>query len=230
MKKESPASARTAQTLYPRRVLSNRELGPAVHLLRFERDRDAFVPGQIVAVRVGPVVEPRLYSLVNAEKAAAFEILFEVRPEGALTPCLRDCVAGSMLEVSSPLGGFTDRPGPAWWIAGGTGIAPFWSMVRSGQGAQKTLLHAASATNGFYGAEDFAARQGLRYIRCCSRATGEDPDIFPGRVTQWLKEHPAPPQGCPVMICGSAGFVVAVRETLLNRGIAPENLQAEIYF
>ena len=58
-------------------------------------------------------------------------------------------IPGNEILVSEPYGSFLGTGEPAWLIATGTGIAPFYSMFRSGLGENTKLIHGVSYRNNF---------------------------------------------------------------------------------
>ncbi len=141
------------------RVADRRQLAPGAFLLRIDLKLD-FVPGQNVAVTVDPGLPPRAYSIASGTGDPFTEILFTVVPGGRLTPLLARLEAGDLLYLSEPFGAFRDDERPAWWIAGGTGIAPFRSMVLSGLRRGKTLVQGSSRLERLYFRGELAARLG----------------------------------------------------------------------
>lgn len=208
-------------------VTAFREITPYVSLLTFKK-KWSFIAGQIVGVAIGIGDNPRMYSLSGSTEAEDGEILFDVRPEGSLTPRLNSLRAGDKLLVSEPFGEFIGTRKPAWWIATGTGIAPLASMLRSGFGEHKKLIHGGSYTNSFYFEDEFKAALGNDYIRCCSKESGEG--LFSGRVTNWLEEQKDLPADIMYYLCGKAEMVVEVRDLLISRHVPYDNIQSEIFF
>jgi ferredoxin--NADP+ reductase len=227
MNPDSPSTRPHRRALARTRVLSRREIAPQVHVLGLERHAE-FKPGQVVAVTRSPDLPPRLYSIASGVSEPALEILFDRKPGGELTPWLAGLEPGDAVWISTPFGEFIGEADPAWWIAAGTGIAPFVSMLRSGLAPGKTLLHGARSPAGFHFQDEFAAALGDHYIRCCSGGTG--PGLYNGRLTVWLAGQPALPDNVRFMLCGSSEMVVAVRERLLEKRVAYDNVSAEIYF
>ena len=129
--------------------------------------------------------------------------------------------------MSKPYGSFTGISEKAWWIATGTGIAPFYSMIKSGLGKNKKLIHGVRHLNQFYFEDEMEEALNENYIRCCSGETSCN--TFPGRVTEYLNETQNLPE-VMYYLCGQAMMVVEVRDLLINRGIRFENIMAEIYF
>lgn len=208
-------------------VTGFREITPHVSALTFKRNW-SFLAGQNVGIAINIGDNPRMYSLSGGTQTKDGEIIFDVRPEGTLTPRLNELRPGDKLLVSEPFGEFTGSKKPAWWIATGTGIAPFASMLRSGFGQHKKLIHGGSFSDSFYFEEEFKAALGNDYIRCCSKETGEG--LFSGRVTDWLAQQKEIPIDLMYYLCGKAEMVVDVRDFLISKQVPFEKIQSEIFF
>lgn len=208
------------------KVTGNREIAPGVHCINFLRDFD-FIPGQVVKIGTDLVKPPRIYSICSGNQEKEISILFHVKQDGYLTPKLSALVSGDKILVSKPYGSFTPENGPSWWIATGTGIAPFYSMFRSGNSENTKLIHGARQLNHFYFQDEFGLHMGENYIRCCSREISNA--VYPGRVTDYLSQLSDLPSVI-YYLCGSALMVVEVRDLLITRGIPYDQIRAEIYF
>ncbi len=204
-----------------------KEIAPGVFLLAFTRYFD-FIPGQVVAINNGVEQSPRLYSISSGHTDPEVKILFNVKEDGFLSPRLSRCTAGDRILVSKPFGNFTCDEGDAWWIASGTGIAPFASMIFSGKGKHNTLIHGGSTLNSFYFQSEIAKKMGSNYIRCCSSECGNG--VYEGRLTQYLNEQAFLPPDKKYYICGKSEMVVETRDILISKGIPYGNITAEIYF
>lgn len=208
-------------------VRANDEIAPGVFSLRYPRDSD-FLPGQVVAVTAAPEIPARYYSIASGTCDAEVELLYDLVPDGALTPGMSGLAVGDKLIVSRPFGSFLDPSGESWWIATGTGIAPFLSMARSGTVAGKRLIHGGRTPDNFYYRDYFSSRLGHGYVCCCS---AEQPRFaYPGRLSKWLRERGELPRDSSYLLCGSAGMVVDVRDILISKGVPFENITGEIYF
>ncbi|HDR51432.1 MAG TPA: FAD-dependent oxidoreductase, partial [Mariniphaga anaerophila] len=137
------------------------------------------------------------------------------------------CIPGDKILVSEPYGSFTGVAEPAWWIATGTGIAPFYSMLRSGLGENKKLIHGVSFLNQFYFEDELEQALDSNYIRCCSRESSCN--TFPGRVSDYISGLEQLPD-VRYFLCGKALMVVEMRDLLISKRIPFENILAEIYF
>jgi len=222
-----PETSVTDIPLQEVRVISMTVVGHQTYVMRIPRCAD-FTPGQVIGVTTTPSIPPRLFSLCSGTDAPYWEILFNIKHDGLLSPRLAQAQKGETVHVSAPSGSFLDDRTPSWWVAAGTGIAPFRSMLRSGLGNNKHLVHGARRTTGFYFAKEFQTALESRYIRCCSQGHAED--LYAGRLTHWLQEQSSLPTNMPYLLCGSAEMVVQVRDILLSKGVTFENIRSEIYF
>ena len=121
------------------RLIDSREIGPAVRHFRFEAlgvEQLEFVPGQFTSFT--DVIEgkeiTRAYSLASAPSGTnRFELCLNRVEPGHLSPRLFDMKPGDCIGMRPPLGMFVLRQ-PARdsiFIATGTGIAPFRSMLQA---------------------------------------------------------------------------------------------------
>lgn len=209
------------------RLTGKTEIADNVFILDFPRDFD-FLPGQVLSVATEEIGPRRLYSLCSGITEKKASILFNLIQEGYLSPRLTDLNPGDSIWISSPRGEFVSDSSPAVWIATGTGIAPFHSMLRSGLGNNKILIHGERSLERFYFSEAFREKMGNDYIACCS---GEPvPGLFHGRVTGFLESWEALETNVKYYLCGRAEMVVEVRDLLIAKGVPFRNILSEIYF
>lgn len=212
--------------LLKRIVSNNEEISPGVFVLSFQRTFE-FLPGQVVKIAIDHTHPPRIYSICSGNQENEVRILFNIKEDGFLTPKMAAMIPGDELLVSEPYGSFLGDKEPAWWIATGTGIAPFYAMFRSGMDEGKKLIHGVRFLNQFYFEDDLEWALGDNYVRCCSQESSCD--VMNGRVTKYLAACDVLP---PVKyyICGQALMVVEVRDLLIEKGVPYENILAEIFF
>jgi ferredoxin--NADP+ reductase len=204
--------------------------------------RPEFLPGQMVGLQIDPQRPLRLYSIATAPGTPELGILYDVIGQGELTPRLASLKRGDRIWASPPRGEFTDRGTEAWWIANGTGIAPFLSMFRAGLRFGRTLVHGARTRDDLYFGESLAADGELNYVPCLSRSGSASDSasrlgtlIHRGRLTAWLEERiadgsvPGPP-GRLYYLCGSEQMIIQVRQMMLSAGVGFERVISEIYF
>lgn len=213
--------------LYKTKVAKNIEVATNVFHLKLNKSFN-FKPGQVIALGVNDTDEPRLYSIASGKDEHTINVLFDVMPTGQLTPALAKLKENDEVYISEPFGKFLCEHTPAVWIATGTGIAPFISLVKSGINKNITLLHGSRTINGFYFQDEFTEKLGKNYLRFC---TGESAKgVIEGRLTRYLKGMNNPSPELKYYLCGSSQMIIDVREILLNKGVAYDKIVAEIYF
>ncbi|WP_326541173.1 2Fe-2S iron-sulfur cluster binding domain-containing protein [Pseudorhodoferax sp.] len=93
----------------------------------------AFEPGQYLRIRVPGTEHWRSYSMANGSGTSRLEFFVRTVPGGVFSEWLRHQAApDDILEASAPRGSFflRDEARPRLFVAGGTGLAPFLSMLR----------------------------------------------------------------------------------------------------
>ena len=224
-----------------------------------------FVPGQYVALGLNNTEVPekgsvrRSMSILSAPEQREiyeFYIRWVKHPESdnPLTHLLWKMKDGDRIFMTrKPVGVFTvkDTVGetdPRWkiYVAAGTGLAPFVSILRSehlrdpkADMSKTVLLHGASYPADLTYKEEldgYARQHGLHYFRTCSRPK-EVPDWSgdTGRVEDYFKPEKLEdlerrlgvspggltPRSCGVLICGLQGTIGETIMRLAPRGFVP---------
>jgi len=211
----------------PVTISFSEQLSPGLYLIGFKRFFD-FVAGQVIGIALREDDARRLYSICSGEKEEEIQILYKVVDEGYLTPQLSDLEPGDTIWITPPGGVFSSSSEPAVWIATGTGIAPFYSMLRSGLGDNKILLEGNRYLEQFHFYDEFLETMGANYIRCCSGENNES--VYAGRVSSYLEEQTNLDLELKYYLCGSAEMVVETRDILIGKGVPFGQIVSEIYF
>ena len=213
-------------------VLALRDLSESAYVLRIERKGLDFEPGQYIHVGPLPGIDRREYSVYSAPGDDFLEILVKEVPEGVVSPSLRRLAAGEHVDVEGPFGFFRieegDLAAPFLFIATGTGISPFHCHTRSRPQLDYTLIHGVRSVTELY---DHASYDAGRLVSCISRPEGASVPArnFRGRVTDWLRENPAP-EHCMAYLCGSCDMIYEVYDILGAQGLSSDRIHAEVYF
>jgi benzoate/toluate 1,2-dioxygenase reductase subunit len=188
-----------------------------------------FVAGQRIRLLHDAI--RRDYSLITAPIDPTLSLCLEKIEGGEYSPVLASAETGTRLSFTGPLGFFTYRPSgrPAVFVATGTGIAPFLSMVRTGI-TDFTLLHGVhKATNLYY--RDIFRRAARLYIPCLAAGAEEaerSDNVFRGRVSHYLAKH-LPPGNYDFYVCGRQEMIRDV--TLLVDARFPSSLlYTEVFY
>jgi ferredoxin-NADP reductase len=181
----------------------------------------AFAPGQSIQLGEGPL--ERAYSLSCATDSPRLTLCVRAVKGGVFSARLAEAPIGTGFTLAGPHGYFTFRPSPraAFFVATGTGVAPFLSMVRSGTRGF-TLLHGARSPSDLYFRETFRAAAAL-YVGCVTGGGGE----FSGRVSDWLRTRLAP-GGYNFYLCGARDMVRDVT-VLVDERLPGSRVYTEIF-
>lgn len=209
------------------KVIENKNIAPGAFLMTLEKPFD-FLPGQVIALAIEEEDKARLYSIASGKDEEFIKVLYTVVKEGYFTPKLSTFKPGDEINVSEPFGSFTGTDEPAYWIATGTGIAPYISMLESGYSDNKILIHGSRSMGSCYFQDMLIPKLKKNYIRCCSRESSED--IFAGRVTDYLKTIEHFPADYKYYLCGNAEMIIEVRDMLIEKGVSYDRILAEVYF
>lgn len=210
-----------------KKVHSIKQIAYGVYILSFLRDFE-FIAGQVIAIDLVPDDKPRLYSIASGENDKYIEILFDEKNGGKLTPFLSKLKTGDEFYASAPFGTFRSSKKSAFFIAAGTGIAPFSSMIQSGNHQNKTIVHGGKTDQNFYYSEKLETLIPGRYVRCNSQEV--ETKYYKGRLTEWLIKQENLPKEIEYYLCGSPEMVVQVRDILIKKEIPFNNIVSETYF
>ena len=213
--------------LSPVSLAFTEELSSGIFLIGFKRPF-LFRAGQVIGIALQQNGPRRLYSICSGEQDEEIRILYKVVEDGYLTTLLSGLETGETLWITEPGGEFTGDRDPAVWIATGTGVAPFYSMLRSGLAEQKRVILGNRYLEQFHFFDEFETQLGENYIRCCTAETDEG--VYSGRVTQYLAEQAELDPKLMYYLCGSAEMVVETRDILISKGIPFDRIISEIYF
>lgn len=202
-----------------------------------DRQALSFLPGQYVNVQVPGSELTRSYSFSSGPSET--EVSFVVRnvPQGLMSTWLSEHArVGEAMTFRGPMGSFYLRPleRPALFLAGGTGLAPFLSMLAklADDGETTEPVHLIF---GVTRDEDLVALETLdayaaRLPNFSYRCTVADPESrYPhkGYVTAHIDARLLNGGEVDVYLCGPPPMVDAVRSYLDNAGVMPRNFYYE---
>jgi ferredoxin-NADP reductase len=228
-------------------LLEWKELAPEVHHFEFEVpgvEHLSFTPGQFISVidREDGKEVTRAYSIASPRGGNRFALCLNRAEDRIVSPWLFGLKPGDEVEMSEPVGHFTLRHAGhrAVFVATGTGIAPFRSMLLDylpRTTAEITLLFGVRYEEGLLYREEFeglaAEYKSFRFIPTLTRPTRSWKGRT-GRVQQHLDEALAigAPEGLAtidVYMCGLREMVSDVCKELKRRGFDRQQIIYEDY-
>lgn len=191
-----------------------------------------FDAGQFVEVNVAGSEAWRAYSMANVPSATdQVELLIKYIPDGQFSTYMSDSLGvGDAIRLRGPFGQFklSDGFSPIVMVAGGSGMAPILSMLRSlaAQGSEREVVF-------YYGArkksdlicesEINAAAAGLRSFTFVPALSEAGPDCAwegeTGLVTAVLERRSQNLRGCEAYLCGPPPMIDAAIEVLKGAGM-----------
>jgi benzoate/toluate 1,2-dioxygenase reductase component len=207
--------------------------------IAFSLDRSdafTFLPGQYVNVLVPGTDERRSYSFSSAPGAETLSFLVRDIPPGVMSTYLRErAVPGTAVEFIGPAGCFYLREikRPLLLLAGGTGLAPFLSMLGkiSETGSEHPVQLVYGVTNdvdlvGIERLEELATKiPGFTFITCVAAADSAHPRK--GYVMAHVEPGHLNGGDMDVYLCGPPPMVDAVRAWLREQRVTPTNFYYE---
>ncbi|GAA5235450.1 2Fe-2S iron-sulfur cluster binding domain-containing protein [Verticiella sediminum] len=118
----------------PGEVLALERTAPDIVRLELAIDEAlAFEPGQYVRIQPQGMAIARSYSMANPPGSDRLEFFIRLVAGGAFSSWLAGARANDRVALSAPHGTFflRDEPRPRLFVAGGSGMAPFLSMLRA---------------------------------------------------------------------------------------------------
>lgn len=230
-------SAPSAPAKHSTQIVEIRRAAPSVALLTLKLDRSeefAFQSGQYVRLAAPGVGEARAYSIASTtNELPLIELMIRLVPDGKMSRWLQEIAkVGDRVKLQAPLGSFglDDRARRHVFVAGGTGLAPVLSMIRSLRGRNQPALLCFGCTRRqelFYEQElaSLVAAMPELEVRIAVME-GADGDLRTGTaVSLLLKEDFDANTVC--YLCGPPPMVDAARRALTSHGVAAHAIRAE---
>jgi ferredoxin-NADP reductase len=224
------------------RLIESHELAPNTRHFEFATLdwNAAFVPGQFLSVTasVGEDEITRAYSIVSPPGGNRVALCANLVQDGHLSPFLFSLKPGDEIDFKGPYGAFIlRRPvSDSIFVATGTGIAPFRSMLLSGlhehPDQRFTLIFGVRYEHGLLYDDEFRALAG-RYKNFDYRPTlTRPPEKWTGRTGR-IQRHTLDALGdrrdIDVYICGLREMVDDLRAKLKEIGLDRKRIVYEKY-
>ncbi|MCP3656824.1 MAG: ring-hydroxylating dioxygenase ferredoxin reductase family protein [Herbaspirillum sp.] len=232
-----PSTAcKTGTSKFGAKVEAVTPFGDAAYELALDvKDAPVFLPGQYVNIGVPGSEQHRSYSFSSASGAGRMTFLIKNVPGGLMSSWLAAAAPGADLEMTGPLGSFYLRAvtRPLLFLAGGTGLAPFLSMLeelaRQGTSQPVHMIYGVTRDQDLVQVErlqDYALRvPGFTFTTCVADpATTHERQ---GYVTQHMPAQALHNGNVDVYLCGPPPMVDAVQKHFKTEGITPASFHYE---
>ncbi|GGF73705.1 NADH oxidase [Paracoccus acridae] len=195
----------------------------------------AFLPGQYVNIGVPGSTASRSYSFSSAPAEGRMEFLIKKIPDGLMSSWLARAAPGDKLDLTGPMGSFylRDAGRPLLFLAGGTGLAPFLSILevlaRAGSRQQIHLIYGVTRDQDLVLVDRIAGFARRLPNFTFATVVADDASAHPrkGWVTQHMPEDMLAAGEVDVYLCGPPPMVDAVRHYLDEKGVRPASFHYE---
>lgn len=209
------------------KILSIRNINKQTFALRFEKGNLSFTPGQYLQIGLKGDTEHRAFSIYSTLQDDYFELVIKMVEGGEVSGPLHNQKVGDYIDVKQPAGLFTlDKAiehEKIIFIATGTGISPFHSIIKSHKGLDYNLIHGVRTLSELIEPYEYNPK---RFISCTSRDnTGQ----FCGRITKYLNEHPID-KNAEYFLCGNGKMIKEVKAILAHENIPAKQIHTEVFF
>lgn len=194
----------------------------------------------------GKLVQRPMSVSSSSDRLDEYEFFIRLVEGGAFTTLLWERKVGDAINIKGPKGKFLlqDDGRQCLFVASGTGLAPFMSMIDTLRGRGQTreihLLHGASYEHDLAWREELGGLEAggdfpLRYVATISRpqqsrgwagCTGRVEAI----IESQLDAQGLDPANATIYLCGNPEMITAVDEIATGRGFAPEQIRKELYW
>lgn len=211
------------------KVLEIRNITESTYILRLERNGFEFKAGQYLVLSVPDERKAREYSIYSSEKDEFIELLIKEVNPGELSRELKYLKVGTKVQIAGPFGYFIlkdeviRKKQPVIFVATGTGISPFHSIIQSNPTLDYRIVHGVRFKYEAYEKEHYAKD---RFQLCSSRENGIG---YKGRVTDFLKTEPVNKKAL-YYLCGNSAMVEEVTDYLEENGLPADHIKTEIFF
>jgi benzoate/toluate 1,2-dioxygenase reductase subunit len=230
-------SCKTGQQKFVATVAEVTPHNDAAIVLELEVDAAApiFLPGQYVNIDVPGSGQHRSYSFSSAPGERRIGFLIKKIPGGVMSGWLAKAKAGEKLEITGPMGSFYLREvkRPLLMLAGGTGLAPFLSMLevlaRENSQQQVHLIYGVTRDLDLVLADRIEAYTKRLSNFTYSTVVAEDASTHPrkGWVTQHMPSEVLHGGNVDVYLCGPPPMVDAVHTYFDESGVPPNSFHYE---
>jgi ferredoxin-NADP reductase len=211
------------------RLKGSREVGPNTRHFEFESIdwKPAFVPGQFLSLTRNEIT--RAYSIASPPDSNSFALCANLVQDGRFSPFLFAMQPGDEIDFKGPYGAFImKRPASdSIFVATGTGIAPFRSMLMAGLDRPVTLIFGVRHREGLLYDEELRTMP-IDYQPTLTRPP-EDWTGLTGRVQAHVLRELGDRRDVDVYICGLREMVDELRANLKEIGLDRKRIIYEKY-
>ncbi len=228
---------------YSIRFLAKKEVAEKTMAFFFEKPKGfKFVPGQFIEITLNKDAYP--FSIASSPKEKDLMLTTRMRPKSKFKKTLGKLKIGTRVKIEGPFGQFVlhqNKRIPAVFLAGGIGITPFRSIIKTFPNRKITLFHSNRKKKDTPFLEELKTLQSKNFKLVTIMTRQGDrhlsPKILKDSIKKWRKVPIGKANrgssisrsdiGTIYYAVGSTGFVQSMTDMLSKMKIKPENIKTE---
>ncbi|NNM66822.1 MAG: FAD-dependent oxidoreductase [Spirochaetales bacterium] len=209
------------------RVSQLNDLGPDLFEVEVEREGLVYQPADCTLLIHKDGINSRPYIFSSHPDQDHLSFFFR-RISGGFSDWLASLRPGDQLGVGTPFGNFHPRGENEVWLATGTGLAPFLSVLRShtNQGPLECWYGVRTRKEACF-LDFLKSKTSLKVF--FSRETPQNPYERQGRLSQFFGELPV---GIDLeyYLCGQGEMIREGNRRLVSKGVPADKLHGESFY
>lgn len=241
-------------TVFEKKLLTHNVFELVIRPSQAHSVRPDFIAGQWISIVIPASYTPqkkgpirRAYSIASPPEEGAITLSIQRIEKGPGTNYLFSLEKGDTIDTYCYYGHltYTPRHNNIVFIATGTGIAPFRSILLSSHFKEHKPKGTTMVLIGFRHESDILYEEELHRhtshntIICLSQPKDASKRYYAGRLTQYLQDelkkplserHLPPLHETDFYLCGNGAMISEVKTLLVSCGVPTTSIQQEIYF
>tara|TARA_B100002019_G_scaffold285336_1_gene294173 strand:+ start:234 stop:884 length:651 start_codon:yes stop_codon:yes gene_type:complete len=214
---------------YNYRVKKISDLSKGNYIISLDKGNLKFKAGQFFSLGISQTFINREYSVCSGENDETLDFLIREVEGGILSKKLRELKIDDEVKVLGPYGSFyldqIDLKRKYIFIATGTGISPFMSLLKTYPEINYQLFH------GIRFEEDVISHLSEKnYFKFISKEKINKQNYFYGRISKNFDMIKDQDKNSFVFLCGNSLMVTEIYDKLINNNFKSENIFTEIFF
>ena len=214
---------------YNYKVKKINNLSKGNYIISLDKGDLNFKAGQFFSLGIAKTYINREYSVCSGENDETLDFLIREVEGGILSKKLRELKKDDEVKVLGPYGSFyldqIDLNKKYIFIATGTGISPFMSLLKTFPKINYQLFH------GVRFEEDIISELSEKnYFKFVSKEKVNKENFFYGRISSNFDMIKKQDKNSFVFLCGNSLMVTEIYDKLINNNFKSENIFTEIFF
>jgi len=210
-------------------VIDIKNQGFGNYFLKVARNNVKFKAGQFFSLGTFDMPINREYSVCSGEHDDYLEFLIREISDGILSKRLKILDKNEKIKILGPYGNFylkkIDFDKKYIFIASGTGISPFISLIKTYPNIKFKIYHGIRLYE-----DAIESLEEKNYLKFISREKVNKKNCFDGRLTLHTDIFKNEDKNSYIFLCGNSLMVTELYDILVEYDFKPENIFTEIFF